>query len=97
MYPDGERPLRVTERPEKIAVHFPGDAAPLAAAFLRSTQAVIDLCEESIDGDEWRFEAYRKIYSTLCNTNHAGTGSEQELQLHQALDVVSQLLRVTNE
>jgi len=97
MYPDGERPLRVTERPDTIAVEFASDAAPLAAAFLRSTQAIIDVCEQNVEGDEWRFDAYRKIYSTLSDTNHAGTGSEQELQLHQALGVLSQLLRVTNE
>lgn len=97
MYPDGERPLRLTECPRKIAIHFPGDAAPLAAAFLRSTQAIIDVCEQNIEGDEWRFDAYRRIYMTLFNTNHAGTGSEQELQLHQALEAIAQLLRVTNE
>ncbi|KPQ06201.1 MAG: hypothetical protein HLUCCA12_12185 [Rhodobacteraceae bacterium HLUCCA12] len=96
MYPDGDRPLKITPPQEVIGASIPQDSATMIAAFIQSTKLLADLCEDVMPGDSWRIETYRSLYAILSETKHAGTGSVEELQIHRALDILAKMLRVAN-
>ncbi|MCA0961139.1 hypothetical protein [Salipiger bermudensis] len=95
-YVDPDKPMKVIRKPDGIPNAYRGSLPPenmaLSAGLIIANQVLIGYLDQVVEDPDWRIQAYKEICEHALRHSHEGTGSEPEVQLHKAMEIISSLL-----
>ncbi len=92
---DPDKPMRVNVQNSTVLKLEPAIIG-VTGGLLRALQTVAAHADSMAPDQSWRLRAYRDIFEDLFATNHMGTGSAPEKEMHKALELIGHILGVEN-
>ncbi|WP_156943970.1 hypothetical protein [Roseivivax isoporae] len=93
-YVDPDRSYFVLETPTgpkmRIKADLPVESRAFAGGLIIAIQALVGRLDQETDNHDWRIFLYRDIFRMIDDAPIAGTGTEEEKQLHEALAIITQ-------